>query len=55
MCFIYFKKAYDIVDRTLLWQVRTRIGVLPQILAVIQSFHDGIRACVRPDNGVCSN
>ena len=55
MCFIDFQKAYDTVDRTLLWQVLTRIGVPPQILAVIQQFHDGMRACVRPDNGVCSD
>ena len=55
MCFIDFKKAYDNVYRTLLWQVLTLIGVLPQMLAVIQSFHDGIKACVRPHHGVCSD
>ena len=42
MCFIDLQKAYGIVDRTLLWQVLTRIGVLPQILAVIQQFHHGM-------------
>ena len=55
MCFIPLQKAYDTVDRTLLWQVLTRIGVPPQMLAVIQQFHDGMRACVRPDDGVCLN
>ena len=55
MCFIDLQKAYDTVDRTLLWQVLTRIGVPPQIIAVIQRFHDGMRACVRPDDGVCSD
>ena len=55
MCFIDLQKAYDTVDRTLLWQVLTRIGVPPQMIAVIQQFHDGMRACVRPDNGVCSD
>ena len=53
MCFIDLQKAYDTVDRTLLWQVLTRIGVPPQMIAVIQQFHDGMRACVRPDDGVC--
>ena len=36
MCFIDFQKAYDTVDRTLLWQVLTCIGVPPQVIAVIQ-------------------
>ena len=52
-CFIDLQKAYDTVDRTLLWQVLTRIGVPPQIIAVSQQFHDGMRDCVRPDDGVC--
>ena len=54
MCFIDLQKAYGTVDRTLLWQVLTRIGVPPQVLAVIQQVHNGMRACVRPDDGVCS-
>ena len=29
MCFIDLQKTYNIVDRTLLWQVLTRIGVPP--------------------------
>ena len=36
MCFIDLKKAYNTVDRTLLWQVLTRIGVPPQMIAVIR-------------------
>ena len=55
MCFIDLQKAYDTVDRTLLWQVLTRIGVPPQMIAVIQQFHDGMRACARPDDGVCAD
>ena len=53
MCFIDLQKAYDTVDRTLLWQVLTRIRVPPQMIAVIRQLHDGMRACVRPDDGVC--
>ena len=54
MCFIDLK-SYDTVDRTLLWQVLTRIGVPPQMMAVIQQFHDGMKASVQPDDGVCSD
>ena len=54
LCFIDLQKAYDSVDRTLLWQVLARFGVPPKMLAVIREFHDGMRACVRNDNGVCS-
>ena len=49
------QKAYDTVDRTLLRQVLTRIGVPPQMIAVIRQFHDGVRVCVRHDDGVCSD
>ena len=55
MCFIDLQKAHDTVDRNLLWQIFTRIGVPPQTIAVIRHFHDGMRACVRPDGGVCSD
>ena len=55
MCFIDLQKAYDTVDRTLLWQVLTRIGVLPQMIAVVRQFDVEMRACVRPDDGVCSD
>ena len=53
MCFIDLQKDYDTVDRTLLWQVLTRIGVPPQMIAAIRQFHDGMRACVLPDDRVC--
>ena len=55
MCFIDLQKAYDTVDRTLLWQVLTRIRVRPQMIAVIQQFHDVIRAYRRADDVVCSD
>ena len=54
LCFIDLQKAYDSVDRTLLWQVLTRFGVPPQTIEVIRQFHDGMRACVRNDDGRCS-
>ena len=55
MCLIDLQKAYDTVDRILLWLVLTRIGVPPQMIAVIRRFYGEVRACVRPDDGVCSD
>ena len=55
MCFIDLQKDYDTVDRTFLWQVLIGIGVPPQMTAVIRYFHNEMRACVRPDDGVCSD
>ena len=47
--------AYDTVGRILLLHVLTRIEVPLQMIAVIQQIDHGMRACVRPDNGVCSD
>ena len=54
LCFIDLQKAYDSVDRTLLWQVLARFGTPPQKIEVIRQFHDGMKACVRSDDGRCS-
>ena len=51
LCFVDLQKAYDSVDRTLLWQVLARVGTPPQIIKVIRQFYDGMRACVRSDDG----
>ena len=53
-CFIGLTKAYDSVDRTLLWIVLARFGVPQNMITVIRQFHDGVRACVRLDDRVCS-
>ena len=52
--FIDLTKAYDSVDRTLLWTVLARFGVPHNMILVIRQFHDGMRACVRLDDRVCS-
>ena len=46
VCFIDLTKAYDSVDRTLLWKVLARFGVPQNMISVICQFHDGMRACV---------
>ena len=54
VCFIGLTKAYDSVDQTLLWTVLARFGVPHNIISVIRQFHDGMRACMRLDDRVCS-
>ena len=54
VCFIDLTKAYDYVDRTLLCTVLARFGVPQNMISVIRQFHDGMRACVRLDDRVCS-
>ncbi|CAM9718702.1 unnamed protein product [Sphacelaria rigidula] len=54
MYFIHLQKAYDFVDRTVLWQVLARFGVPSRMITVIRMFHDGVRARVQLDNGELS-
>ena len=51
MCFIDLQKAYDSVDRELLWVMLARFGVPEKMSTVIRQFHDGMRARVRTDDG----
>ena len=52
--FVNLIKAYDSVDRTLLWKVLARFGVPHNIITFVRQFHDGMRDCVRLDDSVCS-
>ena len=51
ICFIDLAKAYDWVDRVLLWVVLARFGVPPRMFKVIRMLHDGRRARVQLDAG----
>ena len=55
MCFIDLQKAYDSVDRGLLWMVLARAGIPVEMIAVIRKFHVGMRARVRMDDGKLSD
>ena len=48
---IDLQKAYDSVNRELVWDVLTRFGVPTKIPTVLRQFHDGMRARVRTDDG----
>ena len=51
MCFVDLQRAYDSVDRELLWVVLVRFGVPEKMLTVIRQLHEGMRARVRTDDG----
>ena len=53
--FVNLQKAYDSVDRELLWKVLAREGVPENMIAVIRQFHDGMRNRVRMDDGELSD
>ena len=55
LCFIDIQKPYDSVDRNLLWQVLSRLGVPPQMITTeFREFHDGMRKNVLSSYGTCS-
>ncbi|CAB1102236.1 unnamed protein product [Ectocarpus sp. CCAP 1310/34] len=55
MFFVDLKKAYDSVDREMLWKVLVRAGIPVKLIKVIRRFHDGMRARVRTDDGELSD
>ena len=50
VCFIDLQKAYDSVDRELLWEVLTRSGVPTKMQRSFRNFQDGMPARVRTNN-----
>ena len=47
MAFIDFKKAYDSIDRNLLWQKLIRVGVKGRMLRAVKSLYSSVSSCVR--------
>ena len=41
-CFVDLQKAYDSVDRSLLWVVLARFEVQPVMVDIVRQFHDGM-------------
>jgi hypothetical protein len=46
-CFIDLTKAYDTVNRRLLWKILAKAGLPQELIELIRAFHDGTQACVR--------
>lgn len=54
-CCIDLTKAYNSVDRGLLWSVPKQLRVSLTILLAIRQLHDNTRVCVQKDDGACSD
>ena len=52
--FIDFKKAYDYVDRDILWHRLNNMGISGKIFNAIKALYNSVSACVRL-NGLCSD
>jgi hypothetical protein len=50
--FVDLTKAYDSVDRGLMWMILDRIGVPPKMRKAITNMHDGMKARVRVDGNL---
>ena len=46
-CYIDLKKAYDTVDRELLWKILKYIGLAPNLIAVIKALYDNSFSAIR--------
>lgn len=46
IAFIDLLKAFETVNRELLWTVLQKFGVPPTFINILRSFHDGMLACV---------
>lgn len=45
--FIDFEKAFDLVDRNLLWKKMTSYGISTKAVHILRSMYSGLSACVR--------
>jgi hypothetical protein len=52
VCFIDFQKAFDTVNRGILWNVLKRIGVGGKMLKILQSMYKTVTSCVRCNEGL---
>lgn len=46
-CYVDLVKAYDVVNRELLWKLLGRLGFPPKLLRLIKGLHEGARGKVR--------
>ena len=53
--FIDWKKAFDMVNKSLLWAKLIKLGLNGRFLKIIQNIYDEVKACVKGDKGELSD
>ena len=53
--FVDYKKAFDLVQRSLLWDKLLQIGVNGKVLSIIRDMYSKAKSCVRQSDGTLSN
>ena len=46
-CFIDYKKAFDLIDRSSLWSKLIKQGVTGKMLKIIKSLYENVKSCVK--------
>ena len=52
VCFIDFKKAFDKVSHSILWQKLIHYGIEGKFLTIVKSMYAKVRSCVRSNEGL---
>ena len=50
MCFIDYRKAFDSIDRSLLWQKLLSYNINDRVLNIIRDIYSKAKSCIRKDN-----
>ena len=51
-CFIDYKKAFDLIDRSKLWTKLVKQGISGKMLKIIKSLYDNIKMCIKFDGNL---
>ncbi len=54
VAFIDLSKAFDTINRELLWKNFSKLGVPPKFLSILRQLHDGMQARVLTENSSLS-
>jgi len=52
VAFVDYKKAFDSVDRSCLWQILEKLGLSTKFISMLKAIYSHVQACVRWDNTV---